>query len=119
MWGCSCACVATAVPDPTCIAGFCIILYSYMGHPGSTAVSERFVSCNRRMSAFCRLAYAASWIWFASPLMLRVFRVSTLTIRNSTKKTLLYVAFCHFYSTIVRDLQLCVSFFFGDYSPLC
>jgi hypothetical protein len=41
--------------------------------------------------------------------MLRVFRVSTFTIRNSKdeeeeeeeeEETLLYVAFCHFYSTI-------------------
>jgi hypothetical protein len=53
------------------MAGFCIILYK--GKPGSTAISERFVSCNRRISAFYRLAYKANWICFPYPVMLLVF----------------------------------------------
>jgi hypothetical protein len=46
-----------AVPELACIAGFCIMLY--WCSVGSSAISGRLVSCNRRIFARCCLAYKA------------------------------------------------------------
>jgi hypothetical protein len=98
------ASIAIAVPDPTCIAGFCIELYK--GKHGSTDMSERFVSYDKRLSARCRLACVAKWVCFSSPLMHHVFRVSTLTMMKENTEN------------CVNILQVCGTLPFHSFSEV-
>jgi hypothetical protein len=84
--------MAISVPDFDCLAGFCITVYK--GSPGGTVTSERFVYCSRKLSAFCLMAYTASWICFVSTLMFLVFNVRTLTTMKRPKTCLMVFQGC-------------------------